>query len=103
MIPEPEPVGLYVNFTSGFASINASPKAPTTFSIDVEPSVATEPLRFPPDDASALLDDEPEEALSLLPDDELPHPVSDVSVNADTIAATNNLFFVLIIFCLLLF
>ena len=101
MIPEPEPVGLYVNFTSGFASINASPKAPTTFSIDVEPSVATEPLRFPLDDASALLD-ESEEALSLFPD-ELPHPVSDVSVNADTIAATNNLFFVLIIFCLLLF
>lgn len=45
---------------------------------------------FPLDDASALLD-EPEEDLSLFPD-ELPHPVSDVSVNADTIAATNNLF-----------
>ena len=86
---------MYVNFTSGFASINASPNAPTTFSIDVEPSVATEPLSSALEDAPELLD-EPEEALS--PFEEFPHPVSDVSVNADTIAATNNLFFVLIIF-----
>ena len=43
VIPEPEPVGLYVKVASGFAFVNASPRAPITFSIEVEPSVATLP------------------------------------------------------------
>ena len=49
VMPEPEPVGLYVNVTPSFASIKDSPKAPITFSIDVEPSVETVPpaLLFP--------------------------------------------------------
>ena len=44
VMPEPEPVGLYVNVTPLFASMKASPSAPMTFSIEVEPSVATVPL-----------------------------------------------------------
>ena len=46
-MPEPEPVGLYVNFMSSFACIKASPNAPITFAMEVEPSVATVPLVLP--------------------------------------------------------
>ena len=42
-MPEPEPVGLYVNVMP-VSCRKASPKAPITFCIDVEPSVATEPV-----------------------------------------------------------
>ena len=40
-MPEPEPVGLYVKVVPEFSASNASPRAPITFSIDVEPSVDT--------------------------------------------------------------
>ena len=45
-IPEPEPVGLYVKVTPLFCSMKDSPRAPMTFSIDVEPSVETVPVVF---------------------------------------------------------
>lgn len=40
-------MGLYVNFMSSFACIKASPNAPITFAMEVEPSVATVPLVLP--------------------------------------------------------
>ena len=46
VIPVPEPVGLYVNFASGLFAVKASPSAPMTFSIEVEPSVDTVPLTW---------------------------------------------------------
>ena len=41
VMPEPEPVGLYVNVIPLLLFIKDSPSAPITFSIDVDPSVET--------------------------------------------------------------
>ena len=48
-MPPVEPVGLYVKLMSLFSFTNDSPNAPMTFSIEVDPSVETEPdvVAFP--------------------------------------------------------
>ena len=46
VIPEPEPVGLYVKVIPSLSAMNCSPSAPMTFSIEVDPSVDTEPAVF---------------------------------------------------------
>ena len=67
VIPLPEPVGLYVKLTPSLLFMNDSPRAPITFSIDVEPSVETDscPDWLPPFTFSSSVLVFPEQATKL--------------------------------------